>query len=169
MREAWRQVPLPEFSEDYQVSNLGQVRSLKYGKCRLLVPVPGKQGYLGVSLSKKNRVRRVPIHLLVLLAFKGPRPAGKLARHRDGINTHNVASNLRWGTVAQNNRDTVRHGHHCPPKGEAHYNAKLSSANIALIFKLRAKGWTQNRIADRLGVTQSNVSYILSRKTRRTG
>lgn len=111
-KERWK--PVPDYEGLYEVSSLGNVRSVKGGRCRAVKPVPGKQNYLGVSLSKANKVVRVQVHKLVLLAFRGPRPAGLIARHRNGQNQDNKATNLRWGTVTQNNRDTVKHGRHRP-------------------------------------------------------
>lgn len=40
---------------------------------------------------------RVPVHKLVLLAFHGPRPAGQVARWRDGDRLNCRADNLSWG------------------------------------------------------------------------
>lgn len=119
----------------YEVSDQGRVRSLartitrssgrRYSvPRRLLEPFANSRGYLCVSLSRADvpsKRRNAPVHALVLAAFTGPRPDGLVSRHLNGDRTDNRAANLAWGTVTENNRDTVAHGHnrnaartHCP-------------------------------------------------------
>jgi IS30 family transposase len=50
-------------------------------------------------------------------------------------------------------------------RGERHFRAKLSVEKVRLINELRAEGWSQQRIADKLGVHQSTVSSVLLKKT----
>ena len=50
--EIWKFIPN---YEDYQVSNLGNVKSLKYSKERLLKTNFSGKGYLSVHLSKKSK------------------------------------------------------------------------------------------------------------------
>ena len=52
------------------------------------------------------------IHLLVMLAFVGPRPEGLETRHFDGNHLNNSLENLRYGTSSENSMDEVRHGTH---------------------------------------------------------
>ena len=70
--------------------------------------------------------KSVAVHRLVALAFHGEPEPGQLVRHLDGDQTNNVPSNLAWGTMAENQLDSVRHGTHrwasvteCP-KGHAY-------------------------------------------------
>ena len=49
-----------------------------------------------------------------------------------------------------------------PHQGETHSLSKLTKKNIKQIFKLRDKGWLQKKIANNLGISQANVSVILS-------
>lgn len=100
----WRPIP---GEPDYEVSTEGSVR--RVGALRPLVGSPDKDGYLQVSLGGK-RTRKV--HHLVLAAFVGARPPGLIARHLDDVKDHNVLSNLVWGTLTQNNHDSVRNGTH---------------------------------------------------------
>ncbi len=48
-------------------------------------------------------------HVAICLAFHGPRPEGMEVRHLNGMNRDNRASNLRWGTHAQNMADLRLH------------------------------------------------------------
>ena len=52
------------------------------------------------------------MHMLVLLAFSGPRNDGLQTRHMDGNPANNTLSNLRYGTAKQNIQDQLVHGTH---------------------------------------------------------
>src|SRR5690348_4369480 len=109
MNEQWREVP--DFP-DYEVSDQGRVRSYRRSQNpRLLRPGKNSDGYPTIVLSNGSRTT-FGVHVLVLLAFVGPRPEGMLTRHLDGDNTNNVLTNLAYGTPHENNEDTIRHGRH---------------------------------------------------------
>lgn len=104
------------FKEQYEISSLGRVRSLKrYGgtNSRILRPVVGAQGYRWVTLcSPGQRPRNVKVHQLVLNAFVGPRPDGMGGLHKDDDPANNALSNLRWGSQTDNQNDRVENGGH---------------------------------------------------------
>ena len=68
MIEEWRTI---EGYEDYQVSNLGRVKSSKYKTEKILTPNKNKikGGYLYVTLCKGGRKQSFQIHRLVAKAF----------------------------------------------------------------------------------------------------
>jgi hypothetical protein len=120
--EEWR--PIPGY-DGYEVSNLGRVRSKKkYGwkilkGCgqRALKQLPNgdivrakKISTVTVMLRDKSGPRRFQVHRLVLLAFRGPPPPGKIGCHWDDVPTNNRLSNLRWDTYAANMADARRNG-----------------------------------------------------------
>lgn len=116
--EEWR--PIPGYP-DYEVSDLGRVKSLKASKPRLLRTFPIHSRYLKVYPSVDGRPSPAFVHRLVLLAFVGPVPPGMMTRHLDGDPQNNHLENLRYGTQAENDQDKVRHGRnwnaaktHCP-------------------------------------------------------
>lgn len=82
----------------YSVSLSGKIK--RNSSDRVLKPWKHKSGHLYVKLNKKYQV-----HHLVLDAFVGKRPRGLECRHIDGNPTNNRASNLVWGTRAQNIED----------------------------------------------------------------
>lgn len=43
--------------------------------------------------------------------------------------------------------------------------SKLSEEDIKKIFDLQKQGLTQQKIAEEIGCTRSNISYILNKKT----
>jgi hypothetical protein len=78
---------VPGYEGLYQVSDLGRMFSFGQGTWgpRLLALTPvGKYGHLKVGLWKDDRRRDTLVHVLVLEAFAGPRPAGRRAGDRGG-------------------------------------------------------------------------------------
>lgn len=60
-----------------------------------------------------KRLTYPQVHRLVATAFLGAEPFhGAVVRHLDGNPANNAVINLAWGSVSENNRDTVRHGRH---------------------------------------------------------
>lgn len=110
----------------YLASPTGDIYSLRSGAPRLL-KVQMHKGYAHVYVRYgygRAAQRKVPLHQLVLLAFKGPRP-GKHheGRHLDGNVENNLPSNLDWGTRAQNMRDAMLHGTHACLRSGSRSNA----------------------------------------------
>ena len=90
---------------------MGQVRSLdrieRMGKrwrpTKGLIMHPDNSfGYKRVRLSLERKQWRVMVHVLVLLAFVGPRPEGYDANHIDGDKANNAVHNLEWVTRREN-------------------------------------------------------------------
>lgn len=55
--------------EDYEVSNLGNVKSLKFGREKILKPTLDNNGYYLVGLSKNGKARNKQVHKLVAMIF----------------------------------------------------------------------------------------------------
>lgn len=105
----------------------------------------------------------------------GPIPNGALVCHHCDNPPCVRPEHLFLGADLHNNRDMVRKGRARHPKGPAHPlygrgdlirgsrnpNAKLTDADVAEIRRLRAEGWTQQKIADKFGVNQTWVSGLL--------
>lgn len=120
--EEWRDIP--GYEGMYQVSNLGQVRSIgriiagerngtayrRFFPGRTLKATPDKQGYLTVSLSRENRKKYAKIHALVLHVFVGNRPEDHDSCHNNGDPADNRLVNLRYGTKVENMADKKTHG-----------------------------------------------------------
>lgn len=121
-QEEWR--PVVGYEGYYEVSNLGRVKSVERRipasrgsgyrtmRGRILRQGTHSGGYGMVYLCVHGKKLNQHVHLLVLTAFRGPRPAGMVCCHNDGDPTNNRLDNLRWGTQADNLRDQVRHGRH---------------------------------------------------------
>lgn len=96
MQEIWKDI---EGYPNYQISNLGNVKSLNYkrtGKDKFLKLVKLKCGYLSVIFHKEGKVKLNYIHRLVAQAFI-PNPNKYLeVNHKDEQKTNNCVSNLEW-------------------------------------------------------------------------
>lgn len=113
-RAAERWLPVPGYEEWYSVSDHGRVRSTKYKQPRFLRPRSDKSryGHVSVQLCRDGVAKSFRIHVLVMLAFVGPRPDDMEVCHFDGDPTNNTLTNLRYDTASANEWDKVRHGTH---------------------------------------------------------
>ena len=104
MKEMWKDIP--GYERLYQVSNLGNVRSLNYnrtGEIKLLKQIPDKGGYKTIQLCKNGKPKHCKIHRLVAMAFI-PNPNNLPAvNHKDENPSNNNVNNLEWCTIAYNN------------------------------------------------------------------
>lgn len=100
MTETWRDIP--NFEGLYQVSDLGNVRSLvrlmtdARTPKRVLKFGVNKKGRRQVTLSKNGVVTRFQVHILVLTAFVGPRVLGTCSKRKSADYTDNRLANLAW-------------------------------------------------------------------------
>lgn len=143
--EQWRDIP--GWENQYQVSNMGNVRSLtreivhrdgvkRVMKGRNLTSKKQPSGHLWVQLWENGKYTKVLIHRIVLEAFIGAPGEGMIACHENGEPTDNRVENLRWDTPSSNMKDRVRHGTchesnktHCPRGHE------LKDPNLAIAQK----------------------------------
>ncbi len=138
--EIWR--PIIGFERKYEISNLGNVRSIltfdAWGRSR-----PGKdialcldrKGYYNVYLNYYNgnqfKSKRMRVHRLVALAFISNPDNLPFINHIDGVKTNNNFWNLEWCTSAHNTRHAVRLGLLKYPVGKNAYRFK----SPILVFK----------------------------------
>lgn len=101
-KQVWKDIQ--GFEGLYEVSNFGNVRSLKYGKIKYLKPADDGNGYYFVNLSKNGIVKNFKIHRLVANAFI-PNPNNlPQINHKDEDKTNNKANNLEWCNNQYNTR-----------------------------------------------------------------
>lgn len=112
LSETWRDIP--EFEGLYQVSNIGNVRSVdrclpdKNGryvshKGKILAPQQN-DGYVYVMLSKDGKQYSCKVHRLVAMAFIPNRENLPYINHKDENKSNNCVDNLEWCSKAYNDR-----------------------------------------------------------------
>lgn len=173
-KEKWKKV---KGYPNYEVSNLGRVRSLgtTVNAMRNGVPlksyvVPGrvlKQArsgpYRTVSLCREAVKYTKYVHVLVARAFKGKRPNGLVVRHLDGVGTNNVATNIEYGTYVENGADASKHG--TTLQGTRHPKAKLCKDDVLFIKRKFKRGHSKfgvKGMSDRFNVSPSLIQNIIS-------
>lgn len=146
--EEWR--PIPGL-DDYEASSLGRIRRATEGRGTW----PGR-----IVRTNINRHLRTPyrqcvlidpngrrtnryVHRMVAAAFHGVEPEDKPeTRHLDGDSLNNCASNLAWGTRADNFADQAQHGTH-------HYGRRThcdaGHAYTELNTRVDERGWRHCR------------------------
>lgn len=165
MKEKWKAV---EWSSDYEVSNLGNVRSWRpLGNSRNKPSQPSKisqwinNGYPTVTLSVKQKKKNISVHILVAEAFIGPRPDKNVICHKDDNKLNNYVNNLKYGTYSQNGKDAVKNGK--LKSGEDSPVAKLSNADVDTIrYLVLSLGKTHKEVGDIFGVARTTVSGIIN-------
>lgn len=103
--EIWKDVK--GYEGKYQVSQLGNVKSLNYhreGKERILSKCKDKDGYSVVLLYKNGQKKTCKVHRLVAEAFLRTEDNTLVINHKDEDKQNNKADNLEFCTVGYNNR-----------------------------------------------------------------
>lgn len=107
MEEIWKKI---EDYEDYEVSNLGNVRSTKRGNTKMLKPAiwwsqsshKTEEKYLCVTLQQNGTRKCWAIHRLVANAFLPQDQKRLQINHKNGIKDDNRAENLEWCSQSEN-------------------------------------------------------------------
>jgi hypothetical protein len=163
-REVWRAIP---GHEGYEVSDLGQVRSLNRE-----VVIPDKirgsttRHYQGKILKQQTHhgykithlgssSGTMSVHCLVALAFLGNPPPEYEVAHNNGLKADNRLVNLRYDTVAGNSADRLVHG--TDARGEKCPTARLSLKEVREIRRSKEMGIT---LAKKYGVTAAHICNI---------
>jgi NUMOD4 motif/HNH endonuclease/AP2 domain len=102
MEEIWKDID--DSKGLYQVSNLGNVKSLKFGKERILKFSTTHEGYNQVTVIIKNTYKRIYIHQLVAISFLNHTPCGYklVVNHKNFNRQDNRAENLEIVTMREN-------------------------------------------------------------------
>lgn len=145
--------------EGYRVGDDGSVWSIRRRlrhEWRRLSPRRQTGGYLQACLFCRGKRTEVYVHHIVLEAFIGPRPAGMVACHYDGVRTNNARSNLRWDTPRNNMADAYRHGT---------LSTIIDPPIVREIRRMRSESLGWKAIARRLGINWSVARDVIRGKT----
>lgn len=106
--EEWKDIK--EYEKTYQISDFGRVKSLKFGKEKILKLKKNSGGYLEVLLYGKQSKKTYRVHRLVAEAFI-PNPNNlPEVNHIDGNKENNNIYNLEWVTGSENKKHAYKTG-----------------------------------------------------------
>jgi len=150
----------------YRVSNTGILQSCRNhggrltNNWRVKKPSMSRDGYKMIGLHNKRKILFTSIHSLVLSAFIGPRPIGLQACHNNSNKKDNTLLNLRWDTPKANIADRDKNGP--TSQGERNGRAKIKSASVRHVRRLRREGMSFMKIAMRFGISKRQVMRIVT-------
>ncbi len=151
--EIWKDIP--NF-DDYQVSNLGRVKSFKRKK-PIILKGGINQGYPYVLLRNQGESVARRVHRLVLSAFVGPCPDGMESCHNNDIKNDNRLENLRYDTHKNNLEDSIKNN------DGVMKHAKLTLEQVKEVKSLLSHRPVQE-IADTFDVSLSVIIAIKNSK-----
>lgn len=108
MKEIWKDIK--GYEKLYQVSNLGNVRRIKFinnrtqkDKIKMLKLIKDKKGYLKINLWKNNKSKMFLVHRIVAETFiLNPNNLPQV-NHKDENKSNNCVENLEWCSQKYNN------------------------------------------------------------------
>lgn len=154
------------YENSYKISNLGNVKSFKYNKERILKQSTNKNGYYGLNLYKNNKPKSKEIHRLLMETFRlDSYVEGHEVNHINGIKTDNRLQNLEWVSHKYNTQHAFDIGLNIGFKNETNPNSKLNKKIVSIIrISYKNKYMTQNELAKAFNITQANISSIVQNK-----
>jgi len=189
--EIWREIE--GYNRDYFISSLGRVKSLKFGKEKILKQNEDGNNYLCVNLYKNKKSKTTQIHLLMFEHFIVEIPKGYIIHHKD-FTKNNRLDNFQMMTdrehkslhhtckiVSEESKKLISENHvgmlglkHSEEskklmsekrKGENNPNSKLNEQKVTEIrIDLDEGLLTQKEIAEKFGVSLMIISQIKNRK-----
>ena len=117
----------------YLISNLGNVKSLKNNKEKILTSHPNERGYYNIDLYLNNKRKTLRIHKLVseyFLYYKGNGSMDLVIDHIDNDKSNNKFDNLQIVTNRYNSSKTIKR-----------IEGKTSSKYIGVTWNKQAKKW----------------------------
>jgi hypothetical protein len=121
--EIWK--PVLGYEKEYEVSNLGNVRSLNYNKKGYikLLSKYNCSGYDAVKLTKNGVQKRWLVHRIVMYSFFGKKQNLDI-NHKNGNKKDNNINNLEYCTRSYNVQHAYDNGLKFAPKGKSHPKAR---------------------------------------------
>ena len=165
--EVWKDVV--GYEGKYQVSNMGNVRSLDHlvkrnngrlqsNKGKLLRPAKDQCGYHRCAFSISGKLKTFKVHRLVAKSFLDGESENRFqVNHKNGIKTDNRAENLEWVSGSENCKHSFDTGLQKPKRGTLNGNSKLTEQDVKHI----------RHEHNALGVTFRSLSlgYKIDKKT----
>ncbi len=161
--EEWKVIA--EFP-DYEVSSLGNIRSNKRNKCKLLAQALTSDRYKFVGLVNSNGMFNRRTARLVCIAFHGDPPfEGALALHKNDDKDNNSKDNVYWGTHQENSTDCERNQATKKALGGRSNRTVLTWDKTREIRKLAGLNYSKLSLGKLFGVSATAIDNIVKNKT----
>lgn len=172
--EIWKDIS--GFEGRYQVSNLGNIKSLYrvkerrgYGKIvipeKVLNPHVDKVGYKRLYLYGDGFKIRDMVHRFVAKAFLPNLENKPEVNHKNGIKTDNRVENLEWVTVSENRIHAFANKLQVPLKGSELPQAILKENDVLEIRACWGKReMSKKEIAKKYNVSLGCIRNVVERK-----
>ena len=161
MKEMWKDIKGYEGS--YQVSNLGNVKSLNrrwVKKEEFLTQSLTKDGYCKVRLFNKSKGKTARVHRLVAEAFIPNSKNKPTVNHKDGNKLNNKVDNLEW----LDRHEQLKHAYKLGLKEKVKARRKLTDEEVREIRATYKRQSTEHgtvALAKKYGVTDCTIGFIL--------
>lgn len=164
--EIFKDIPWYEWL--YQVSNLGNIKSLQNNKWdfreKLLSIKKEKNWYLRVAIYSGKIKKYYSVHRLVWSAFLWLELQNRkaLILHKNDIRDDNRVENLTLWTHKDNSQDCLKKWRWTDNSWERNWMRKLTEEQVKSIrLSYTWKRWEQTRIAKKYAVPISNIWQIV--------
>jgi hypothetical protein len=138
--EEWKGIK--DYEGLYEVSNKGNVKSIRYSKIKYLKIYIDGNGYRWVALCNNGRKKK-KLSRLVAEAFI-PNPENlRTVDHIDRNRANDHVSNLRWASY----KTQCENRNYIPHKGEKIHNSMWTEKQVLEIKKLNKQGMGKRKIA----------------------
>ena len=144
------------------MSSLGRVKSLKFGKEKILKTPLVSGGYLAVNLCKEGKRKTHTIHRLVAFAFL-PNPDNlPFVNHKDENPSNNVVSNLEWCSAEYNTNYGTRNRRIAESNtNHPKFSKQVICVETGVIYP------SIKQVERKLGFANSNISAACNGKYKR--
>lgn len=163
--EVWKSV---KGYDNYEISNKGRTRSIKYKNPFIHKERLTMDGYPKATFIQEGKQRDFTVHRLVALHFIDNPNNLETVNHINGIKTDNRVENLEW----MNRADQLQHaydlGLRISPKGSEMHNASFTDDEVRYIRKVwiaRDKHFGASALSRKFGVWSTTIDDVVNFKT----
>ena len=154
-----------EGSPGYMVTACGRIFSRNHATGHLayfkeLSAAKDAKGYFGLTLCNAAGHTKKRVHRIVAEAFHPNPDSLPCVRHLNSDPSDNSASNLAWGTYADNEADKIGNG-----TWHSRQTGKLTGIQIDYARQCAADGVSQTKIAELVGVSRPTITRLLNGST----
>jgi hypothetical protein len=171
--EVWKDIN--GYKSKYQISNLGNVKSLSrfinngiggyISKERILKLAPDRVGYSTVTLMNGNR-KQAKVHRLVAEHFIDNAESKLCVNHINFIKSDNRVENLEWCTHKENAQHSISNNKFS--MGNRHYNTKITDEQVLEIRHLHSADLkTYEELAELYNTNCRYIKAIVKRRKRK--